>query len=96
MPRLLRIVSASNPLRESGRIHFEIDDFGAEVFVTVAIHDVLGRQVRALPEGLLPPGDHSVVWDGRNSHGNVVSPGIYFCRLNAAGQDAVQPILVVR
>ena len=46
--------------------------------LSVAVHDVGGRRVRSLQEGVLPAGAHSLVWDGRDDAGQTVSAGVYF------------------
>jgi flagellar hook assembly protein FlgD len=41
------------------------------------------------------PGEHAVNWDGRDSRGRVVPPGVYFYHLQTAvGSDTRRAILV--
>jgi flagellar hook assembly protein FlgD len=47
------------------------------------VRDVAGRSVIVLAEGALAAGVHSVAWDGRDSRGDYVRPGVYFARLEA-------------
>ena len=54
--------------------------------ITLKIYNILGQKVRTLVEGERVPGDYSVVWDGRDSRGNPVVSGIYFCRLEGLGE----------
>ena len=46
--------------------------------LSVTVHDVGGRRVRSLHEGLLPAGARWLVWDGRDDAGRAVSAGVYF------------------
>lgn len=54
--------------------------------VTLAIYDATGRRVRDLVSGLIPAGDHTTTWDGRDGAGRLVPSGLYFCRLEAEGR----------
>jgi hypothetical protein len=53
--------------------------------VTLSVFDVAGRLVRRLDHGTLPPGHHSLKWDGRDSTGAACGSGVYFLRV-AAGE----------
>ena len=69
--------------------------FGGAVFrfvlpregrITLALFDQQGRRVRDLVVGLMPSGEHSANWDGRDHAGRLVPSGFYFCRLDAGGR----------
>ena len=45
--------------------------------------NVLGQKVNTLVSEELPAGNHTIVWDGRNTQGESVSSGIYFYRITA-------------
>jgi len=57
------------------------------------VYDNNGRIVRTLGVG---HGVSAVVWDGLDDAGRAVAPGIYFCRLNAAADDAWAKVIVTR
>jgi flagellar hook assembly protein FlgD len=57
---------------------------GRETHAVLAIFDVAGRRVRTLVHARQTPGDHAVVWDGRDEAGREVGTGIYMYRLTAA------------
>ncbi len=61
---------------------------------TLTVYDVTGRRVRALWHGPAAPGPASVVWDGRDGRGRVVSAGVYFVRI--LSDEVVQARKVVR
>jgi len=46
-----------------------------------SIHDISGRQVRASTRAAAAPGIYRIGWDARDDIGRVVSPGVYFCRV---------------
>jgi hypothetical protein len=51
--------------------------------VAMNIYSVTGQLVRSLSHLATHPGRHSVVWDGCDDSGNLVSTGVYLCRLEA-------------
>jgi histidinol-phosphate aminotransferase len=54
----------------------KISTFGNEK-VMLAIYDVTGRKVQTLVNGVLTPGVHGIVWDGRDFLGRRLASGIY-------------------
>ena len=49
----------------------------------ISIYDLSGREVKELVNGELVSGYHQVIWDGRDNHGQSVSSGIFFCKLES-------------
>jgi hypothetical protein len=64
--------------------------------VRMDVLDVAGRQVAVLARQVEGPGAHSAAWDGRDASGSRVSAGLYFVRLEAAGQVLSQRIALDR
>jgi hypothetical protein len=54
--------------------------------VRLAVYDAGGRMVRTLVRGTEGPGRHEARWDGRTDAGGTAAPGVYFYRLEAAGE----------
>ncbi len=81
-----------NPARDGVRFGFDLvsdaDDVRLEVF------DVRGRAVRALAAGPRAAGRHVVAWDGRGEGGTRLAAGLYFARLRAGGDEAVQRVVL--
>jgi hypothetical protein len=97
-PALSRRVALSaprpNPFRGAARLAFSTLDRAA---VVVTVHDVAGRGVAVLLDGVVEAGDHDVVWDGRGGTGRPVSSGIYFVRLSSDGaQPVTRKVVLVR
>jgi hypothetical protein len=65
-------------------------------FVRLSVTDVSGRQVAVLDQGIEGPGAHSATWDGRDANGARVSAGLYFVRLQSAGQSLSRKIVLDR
>jgi hypothetical protein len=49
----------------------------------VSVLDASGRRVRQLASGYTEAGTRTLSWDGRDSNGSPVRPGVYFLRLRA-------------
>ena len=64
--------------------------------VTLRIYDVSGRLVRDLVSGPRSAGRHREPWDGRDAQGMNAASGVYFARLNVAGQMEMKSMLLLR
>jgi hypothetical protein len=64
--------------------------------VSIALYDVMGRQVRQLVHSMKEPGNYSIGWDGKNNTGMYVAAGMYFCKLNAGRFESVKRLSVIR
>ena len=67
-----------NPFNPITHIDYDIPDDG---YVRMTIYDITGRQVQELVGGWKSAGYYSTVWNGKNSQGQNVSAGLYFCSL---------------
>ncbi len=91
-----------SPMRDWTRITYILSDAPRDAAVRLAICDAAGRVIRDLcgesdgrPAGSASaPG--SVVWDGRDESGRKVASGVYYVRLEGAGQRASRPLVVTR
>jgi len=70
--------SRPNPFNNSTTIEFSIP---ADGFTSLVIYNMLGQKVRELVAESMTAGTHTVVWDGRDDHGNTLSSGIYLSLL---------------
>ena len=82
-----------NPFNPATTISFTLPEAG---FARLAVYNISGQLVRELVSENLTPGQHEIVWDGRNSNGAQVSSGVYIARLAARGRTAVRKITLVR
>lgn len=67
-----------NPFNPSTTIMLRLT---ARTRVSLSIYNLEGKFVRMLVDGVLPAGNRAVVWDGRDARGDMVSSGVYLCRL---------------
>jgi hypothetical protein len=84
--------SFPNPFSAETMISFAVPSAG---HVNLRVYDMSGRLVRTLADGDMTAANHSVTWDGRDHNGDLVGAGVYFCRLEAAGQIQTQKMLRV-
>lgn len=80
----LRVVTSPNPFGKGITIEFELP---ISQHASLAIYDLSGRRLRDLRSGLLLAGNHRIAWNGLDDGGKVVGAGIYFARLDVAGQS---------
>jgi hypothetical protein len=71
-----------NPVGQDANIEFQLS---RESPVTVKIVDLLGREIRILHQGTLPPGRQLIRWNGNTEDGASVKPGLYICLITTKG-----------
>ena len=83
-----------NPFNPSTTITFEVRD---RAHVTLRIYTVAGQLVRTLVDDTRAPGTiHTVEWDGRNTHGQAVSTGVYFYRIATRGFNSTRKMVLLK
>ena len=82
-----------NPFRSSMRLTYSIPRPGG---VRLTVFDAAGHLVATLVEGSQPAGRHTIGWDGRDTHGRAVAPGVYFGRLEFDGEVRQGKIVLTR
>lgn len=91
-PSLLAGDVYPNPFTGSASIVVELSSPSA---VRIEVFDVAGRSVRvmALREAAA---QHSVELDGRGQDGRLLPSGVYFCRVEAAGESITRKMVIAR
>jgi flagellar hook assembly protein FlgD len=69
-----------NPFNGTTNFGFRIPIFG---FVSMKVHDVLGREVATIVHENRSAGTHVVQWDGRDERGHTLPSGVYLFSLRA-------------
>jgi len=82
-----------NPFSNSTAIDFAVP---RGVDVNLAICDVVGRTIKVLADGLCSPAYYTVHWDGKDSQGRLVSPGVYVYTLIAGEHRAMGKMIITR
>lgn len=81
------------PFHESVQIGFTLPKSGE---TRLTIHDVGGRRVAELVDGVLAAGHHVKTWDGRDRRGHELASGIYFARLEQAHEVLTERLVLLR
>ncbi len=85
--------NAPNPFNPVTTIRF---DLPAESRTSLSIYSLSGRIVKQLIDSRLGAGSHTATWRGLNESGRPVSSGVYFSRLLAGDQHAVNKMVLIR
>ena len=82
-----------NPFNPETKIVFILPEEGN---VKLEIYNIKGQKVKTLVNELLLAGEHSAIWDGRDSNGNRVSSGIYLYQLQTGSEEQVRKMLLLK
>jgi agmatine deiminase len=81
-----------NPFNPSTTIRFHLPRDG---YVTLRIFDATGREIARLVDAVIPMGDYSYDWNGKDSSGKTMNSGVYFYELKtASGVDSRKMVLL--
>ena len=64
--------------------------------VTLQLYALTGQSIRTLVRGTVSAGTHTVVWDGRDKAGELVSSGVYLVRLAAGDFVDTRRMMLLR
>jgi hypothetical protein len=92
-PQLLLYQNSPNPFIRGTLIRYAVP---RKMRVRLAVHDVRGRLVQVLTDKEAEPGEHTLMWDGKDSNGQLVGPGIYFNRLTTPERVITKKIVHIR
>jgi hypothetical protein len=80
-----------NPFQRSTTVRYQLSTRSP---VTLGVYDMTGRLLRLVEHSpVRDAGEHEARWDGRDESGRLVSPGVYFWRLEAGSHRESQPIV---
>jgi hypothetical protein len=82
-----------NPFNPRTTIKFDI---AVNSNVSLRIFNILGQEVRTLVNSELAPGIKTVVWDGTNNSGTVVTSGIYIYVLKAGDYRDTKKMVLLK
>ena len=82
-----------NPFNPQTQITFKLPTIN---HLNITIYDLLGRRVLTLTDGQYTAGQHTLIWNGRNSNGVPVSSGTYFIVAQADGDRHVIKLLLLK
>ncbi|MBD3377284.1 T9SS type A sorting domain-containing protein [candidate division KSB1 bacterium] len=82
-----------NPFNPSTNIRFALPK---DSHVQVVIYNLTGAKVRTLASGRFASGYHTLVWDGRDASGQVVSAGTFLYRLETPQTQLTRKMLFLK
>jgi hypothetical protein len=83
-----------NPFNPSTTISFSVTQSSS--FVTLSVYNLRGQKVKTLVNKVLSAGEHSTIWNGRDSNDDRVSSGIYFYKLKAGDFQKVRKMVLLK
>lgn len=83
-----------NPFNPETTIAFTLKQAGK---VELAVYNLKGQKVKTLCNDVLSAGNKTFVWKGKNNQGKQTASGIYFIKMNAAGQKSqIRKIMLMK
>jgi hypothetical protein len=82
-----------NPFNPATQIRYSLKE---GVQVSLRIYNVMGNLVATLVDQKQSPGNYSVLWDGRDRQGKLVSSGIYFYKIQAGSFTQIRKMALVK
>ena len=79
-------------------IEYDLLNLAAGVPVRVAVHDLTGRTLERLVDGVASSGRTVASWDGRSGDGSLLGPGVYLLRLEVdadSGLDTSERVISI-
>ncbi len=82
-----------NPFNPTTEIRFDVVVASQ---VTIKIYNVMGQEIAKLADQQMQPGNYNVKWDGRDIHGNAVSSGVYYYRMQAGNFSEIKKMILMK
>jgi hypothetical protein len=92
-PLSLEVSNYPNPFNPSTTITYTVPNDGN---VKINVYNIKGQLVADLVNERKDQGSHSVIWDGKDNNGNLVSSGIYYAKLATGGKIATAKMLMLK
>ncbi|MCK4652818.1 MAG: T9SS type A sorting domain-containing protein [Candidatus Cloacimonetes bacterium] len=82
-----------NPFNPETTISYQLPENSK---VELIVYNLKGQKVKTLINELLSAGEHSVIWDGRDSNGNRVGSGIYFYKMKTDNHEETKKMILMK
>ena len=82
-----------NPFNPETTISFGMNQAGN---VELVIYNILGQKVKTLLNENRSAGNHTVVWNGKDSNNRSVSSGVYFYRMTTEGYSKTSKMILMK
>jgi len=90
----LKISNYPNPFNPSTTISFTTTKSTENT--KIEIFNIKGQKVKELLNEVLPAGEHSVVWNGKDDSERSVASGVYFTRLSTNGKILTRKMMMIK
>lgn len=82
-----------NPFNPTTRIEFSVPE---DTRVRVEIYNLLGEKVRTLVDAEKEAGNHTILWDSKDSSGIEMPAGVYLIQMNAGSFSDMKKMMLVK
>ena len=82
-----------NPFNPITTIRYDIPKLSQ---VRIVVHDLMGRHVATLSNGIKPAGYHDITWDGLNQFGDDVSSGMYIYSIHTEEYNLSKKMILIK
>jgi len=93
LPPALALTAYPNPFNPQVTLRFALPAAGP---LRLSIHDLAGRCVRELLDGVQPAGPQLQRWDGRDAAGRALPAGVYLARLATPAGSASRRLVLLK
>lgn len=83
-----------NPFNPITTIEFTTEN--TKTHTELIIHNIRGQKVKTLINEKLDAGNHSIIWNGTDDNGQVVSSGVYFYEMNTGDYTSVKKMILMK
>ncbi len=82
-----------NPFNPETTIRFKVAQAGS---LTMQIYNLQGQIVKTLVNSNYSSGTYQVRWDGKNDNRELVTTGVYFCKMKIGNYQAVRRLILLK
>ena len=82
-----------NPFNPETTISYQLPENSK---VELIIYNIKGQKVKTLVNEVLPAGEHSIIWDGKDNNGKHVVSGIYFYKMKTGNHEETKKMILLK
>ena len=82
-----------NPFNPITTMSFSLPN---EENIELTIYNIKGQKVKTLYSGLADEGEHTMIWEGKDSNDKLVSSGLYFYKLKTNNKELTRKMLMMK
>ncbi|MBN1997471.1 T9SS type A sorting domain-containing protein [candidate division KSB1 bacterium] len=82
-----------NPFNPATTISFVL---AKSDYVNLDVFNIQGEKIKTLVSGVLPAGEHAVMWNGTDEFTNPAASGVYFCRLRSGSSTESRKMMLLK